>query len=450
MSTGLENQLFRNLFGTQTMRDIFSTQGTLRSWLQVEKALALAQGQLGVIPADASRQIADACDADDYDIDAIEAEICSTLHPIVPIVRAIVHKAGDAGGPWVHWGTTTQDIMDTGAVLQMREGLDHIIADMENAMAALGEKAMAWKAVPMAGRTHSQHALPITAGYKLAVWMDDLGRAVTLLKDERARLPGQLAGAVGTMASLGDDAARVRRAYCEILGLVDPVVPWHTSRSHVRRVMHGLTDLSVAVERIAQEVIRLQCSELGEMSEPISANHVGSSTMPQKRNPHRTECMVAGARMLRAQVAQCIDAGIHAFERDMSVWPVEWIALPDAFVLASGLAANLKVVAQGLTIDSERMAANLNLSGGQIMLESVMMKLGRTIGHEVAHDLLWRCVSRFQKEGGLFIDILRSDPDLKKYMSADELDKALDCSDYLGEAQDIVEYVVRRDRPATM
>ncbi|MER1967709.1 adenylosuccinate lyase family protein [Castellaniella sp. GW247-6E4] len=445
MSTGLENQLFRNLFGTEAMRAIFSTYGTLRSWLRVEKALAQAQGELGVIPADAAAAIAIACDADDYDIDAIEAEICSTLHPLVPIVRAIVKKTEGAGAQWVHWGATTQDIIDTGAVLQMRDGLDLILADLKSATAALAGKAGQWRAVPMAGRTHAQHALPITAGYKVAIWLDELGRVVASLEVARNSLPGQLAGAVGTMASLGDDAARVRQAYCQVLGLVDPVVPWHTSRDHIRKVCHALIDLSVSVERIGQEVIRLQATELGEMSEPISPQHVGSSTMPQKRNPHRAECMVSGARMMRAQAEQCIGAGVHAFERDMSIWPVEWIALPDAFVLAAGLAANLSVLAQGLTINPERMAENLALSGGQIMLESVMMKLGRQIGHEAAHDLLWRCVSRFQKEGGSFTDILRSSTDLMQHLGEAELATALEWSDYLGETEAIIGRVLAQN-----
>lgn len=445
MSTGLENQLFRNLFSTDVVRTIFSTSGTLRSWLRAEKALAQAQGQCGVIPADAAAAIAIACDAEDYDIDAIEAAICSTLHPLVPIVRAIVHKTVGIGAQWVHWGATTQDIIDTGTVLQMRDGLDHILTDLRDGMAALADRAAAWRIVPMAGRTHSQHALPITAGYKVAIWMDELGRTIASLKSARDCLPGQLAGAVGTMASLGEDAARVRRAYCNTLGLADPVIPWHTSRDHIRRVLHGLSDLSVSSERIAQEVIRLQASELGEMSEPISPNHVGSSTMPQKRNPHRAECMVSGARMLRAQVVQCIGAGVHAFERDMSVWPIEWIAVPDAFALASGLAANFKVLARGLTVDPERMARNLDLSEGQIMLESVMMKLGRRIGHEEAHDVLWRIVSRFQKEGGLFADVLRSDSDLMRHMNGAELAAALEWSDYLGEAGAIVDHVLAQN-----
>lgn len=441
MSTGLENQLFRNLFSTAAMRDIFSTRGTLRSWLQAEKALAQAQGRLGVIPTAAADVIAAACDADDYEIDTLEQEICSTLHPLVPIVRAIVEKTPGTAGQWVHWGATTQDIIDTGAVLQMRQGLDHILTDLETAIAALRGKAKEWREVPMAGRTHAQHALPITAGYKVAIWIDELARARNSLKTARDSLPGQLGGAVGTMAALGNDAARVRKAYCDILGLVDPVVPWHTSRDHIRKVFYGLCDMSISLERIAQEVTRLQASELGEMTEPISTHHVGSSTMPQKRNPHRTECMISGARMMRAQAMQCVGAGVHAFERDMSVWAVEWIAVPDTFALASGLTANLCVLAAGLEIDPERMAKNLDMSEGQIMLENVMMQLAREIGHEAAHDILWNCVSRFRAEGGSFVDILKSDPKLVAHIDASALDKALGWSDYFGEAEAIVDRV---------
>lgn len=446
MATGLENQLFRNLFSTAEMRALFTAEATLRTWLEAEKALAQAQGKLGVIPADAAESIAVACD-EEYDLDEIEKGIASTLHPIVPVVRAIVGKAKGNGAPWVHWGTTTQDIMDTGAVLQMRDGIDLLLADMRRARKALAQKASAWRNVPMAGRTHAQQALPITAGYKVAIWLDEFGRVVDNLEAVRNGLPGQLAGAVGTMASLGDDAARIRSEFCNILGLVDPVVPWHTSRDHVRKVFHALTDFSVSTERMAQEIIRLQSGEFGEMSEPISPNHVGSSTMPQKRNPHRSECMVAGARMLRAQAAQVIGAGVHAFERDMAVWPVEWIAVPEAFILASGLAANLAVIAEGLVINEERMEANLGLSDGQIMLESVMMRLGKKIGHEEAHDLLWRIVSDFRTSGGSrsFSEVLKSDAGLARHMGAAELVDALDWLQYMGEAEDIVQHVVARN-----
>lgn len=447
MSTGLENQLFRNLFGTPAVRAIFSTQGTLSAWLQAEKALAEAQGSLNVIPPAAAAAIATACEAEDYDIDALEAEICSTLHPLVPLVRAIVHKTSGAAAQWVHWGATTQDILDTGAVLQIRAALDLILADLQVAQSALAAKAAAWRDVPMAGRTHAQHALPITAGYKVAIWLDELGRGIAALMQARAGLAGQLAGAVGTMAALGADAAPVRAAFCARLGLLDPVVPWHTSRDRLRVVFNAINDIGISIERIAQEVTRLQASELGEMSEPISAHHVGSSTMPQKRNPHRAECMISGARMLRGQCTQAIGAGVHAFERDMSVWSMEWIVVPDLFVLASGLAANLAVLSEGLEISQANMTRNLGMSEGQIMLENVMMQLGRRIGHEGAHDLLWRCVSRFRAEGGSFTDILRSEPELAQHMDAETLARALDWSDYLGESGAIVDAaVVAADR----
>jgi 3-carboxy-cis,cis-muconate cycloisomerase len=447
MGMGLQNELLRNIFSTAGMYDVFSGRRTVECWLDVEKALAEAQGELGIIPKDAAKKIAKVCNIDNFDMDVLEKQVLSTGHPLVPLIRLLVKVAGDSGG-WVHWGATTQDIVDTGSVLQMRRGLQLIIADLAASLRALAGKSEQWRDAVMAGRTHMQHALPITLGYKIGVWTDELVRVFEAIQAAENNLCGQFAGAVGTLASLGDDGAKVRVAMCNRLGLKHPDIPWHTSRDRIRNVMDALVGLSIAAERIALEIVRMQSTELGEVSEPISSAHVGSSTMPQKRNPHSSEFIVAGARMLRANATAAVTAGIHSFERDMGTWAVEWVAIPETFALASGVVHNLRHVVEGMTADTARMRANLDLTSGQIMSEKLMMTLARKIGHEHAHELILAATRRHKPEQGDFPDTLLGDDELMRHMSAAEIKQAMEPSSYLGEAHSVADTAARLARAA--
>lgn len=447
MGMGLENELLRNIFSTAEMREVFSGRTTVKCWLDVEKALAEVQGELGMIPKDASLKIAKACDIGNFDLDVLESQVLSTGHPLVPLIRLLVKAAGDAGG-WVHWGATTQDIVDTGSVLQIRQGLRSVAADLAASLRALADKAETWRDAVMAGRTHQQHALPITLGYKIGVWIDELVRVLNEVRAVEAKLCGQFAGAVGTLASLGEDGAKVRAAMCRRLGLGHADIPWHTSRDRIRNVMDALVGLSIAAERIALEIVRMQSTEFGEVSEPISSAHVGSSTMPQKRNPHSSEFIVAGARMLRASAGAAVGAGIHSFERDMGTWAVEWVAIPETFALASGLAGNLRHIVEGMTADTARMRANLGLTSGQIMSEKLMMTLAHKIGHEHAHEFILAATRRHRPEQGDFLDTLLADDGLMRHMSADEVRQAMDPASYLGESQSIADTAARMAREA--
>ena len=232
---------------------------------------------------------------------------------------------------------------------------------------------------PMAGRTHGQHAVPITFGAKVASWGDELQQAHALLVAARASLPGQLAGAAGTLASLGPDAQRVLVAYCERLGLAVPDGPWHAARAPLRGVAYALLEAGSTGERIAAEIVRLQSTEVAEVAEPAMPGHVGSSTMPQKRNPMTSEYLIASARLLRGSVGVILDGAAHAGERDMGPWATEWIALPQACILAASVADKLAWILEGLSIDGERMRANLELTRGGIPSRRVlMMRLGRS------------------------------------------------------------------------
>lgn len=447
--TTLDCALLGDLFGTAEVREMLSSTATAQGWLDAECALARAEAQIGVIPAEAAERITQECDASSYDLAALGTAISHTKHPLVPLVRALAERCGEWGG-WVHWGATTQDIMDTGLVLQIRAALMPIERDARRARAAAGALAIRHGATPMAGRTHAQHAVPITFGLKAASWADELERALDRVA--RARddvLVSQLWGAAGTLATLGESAEAVQAAFAAGLGLRRSRTSWHAARDRLRDLGHALSELAAAQERIASEVIRLEATEVAEVAEPATAEHVGSSTMPQKRNPMTCEYAVATARLVRGAAHVLADAAPHAHERDMALWAVEWIAVPQALILSAGLADKIAHVLEGLRVDGERMRSNLDATDGAIMAEAVMMALAREVGHEPAHAILSSVTRRAQATGRPLFALLAEDTRIADALTASELDGLRDPARYLGLGPGVAQRVGRRnERPS--
>ena len=361
MGFGLNNQLILDVFSTAEMRSCFDDVAMLQGWLDAEKALSAAQADLGDVPAEAATQIAKNCRADQYSLSALAKKILETGHPLVPVIRELVKKSGDAG-KFAHWGATTQDIVDTGQMLQCREGLKLIRRDVGGVIRNLVKHARDYRSTPMAGRTHFQHAAPVTFGYKIAIWIDDLTRVLIRMNDLLGEATGQFAGAVGTLASLDGKGFETRDAMCGKLKLKSAQVPWHTSRDRFRNIVNALLEMGSAAERIGVEIVLLQSTELQEASEPISDTHVGSSTMPQKRNPHTSEFMITGARMMRGCAMPLTAYSAHSHEREMTAWALEWIAIPQIFALASGVCANLQMISTGLVASPANMTSRSRLN----------------------------------------------------------------------------------------
>ena len=432
----LDSELLGDLFGTEEARRAFGDRALIQGWLDAERALALAEAEVGVIPTGAANRIAAEADAAGFDMAALREGITESQHPLVPFVRALTERCGEAGA-YVHWGATTQDITDTGTVLQIRAALAPVERDLRRATSAAAALAARYAATPTAGRTHGQHAVPTTFGFKAASWADELLRAEARLAQARsAVLTGQLGGAAGTLASLGDDAAAVRAAYCRLLGLAEPEIPWHAARDRLRDLVHALGEIGAAAERIAAEIVRLQATEVAEVREPATEKSVGSSTMPQKRNPMICEYVIASARLLRGPLAVLESTAAHASERDMGAWAAEWVAVPDAMILTAGLLAKLAHVLEGLEVDEEQMERNLAATGGAIMAEAVMMSLARTIGHEPAHEAVTAASRRAAATGCGLRDSLLDESELVAALAPAELEQLLDPSRYLGLATD--------------
>jgi 3-carboxy-cis,cis-muconate cycloisomerase len=434
--TTLDCTVLGDLFGTDEVRRAFDSVALIQSWLDAEQALAQAEAESGVIPPAAAARIAAEADAAVFDLDALRAGVADSQHPLVPLIRALVERCGDAGA-YVHWGATTQDIVDTGMALRARRGLEPIRRDLDAAVAAAARLAHDHAGDVMAGRTHGQHAVPITFGLKAASWADELVRARERLTVAERCLCAQLGGAAGTLATLGDRAADVRRRYAAILGLREARVPWHVARDRVRDVAHALDQLAAAAERIAAEVVRLQAAEVGEVREPATPGHVGSSTMPQKRNPMTSEYLIASARLLHGSVTVITTSAGHAGERDMGLWAAEWVALPQAFILSGGIAAKLAWVLTGLEVDTERMRANVGVTDGAIMAEAVMMRLAAAIGHEPAHRAVAAAAVRALADGKPLAVSLAADPLVSRHLNEDAVAALLDPQSYLGLAPEI-------------
>ncbi len=434
MGAGLDSQLLGSFFGSDEVRSAFDDRALVQGWLDAERALAEAEAEVGLIPGWAAETIAGVCDAADFDLPAIARGIAASQHPLVPFVRELTARCGEAGA-YVHWGATTQDVTDTGAVLQIRAALLPVERDLDRAIAAARALAVRHAATPAAGRTHGQHAVPITFGFKAATWAAELLRADARLRRARtAALTGQLGGAAGTLASLGDDAAAVHAAFCRRLGLAEPDIAWHNARDRLRDLVHALAEIGAAGERIAAEIVRLQATEVAEVHEPATDQSVGSSTMPQKRNPMICEYVIASARLLRGPLAVLDGAAAHAGERDMGAWAAEWVAVPEAMILAAGLLAKLAYVLEQLVVDPVRMERNLGASDGAIMAEAVMMALAGSLGHEGAHETVTAATRRAARSGSGLRAALLEDQRVTAALAEADLDDLLDPVRYLGTA----------------
>jgi adenylosuccinate lyase/3-carboxy-cis,cis-muconate cycloisomerase len=344
----------------------------------------------------------------------------------------------------VHWGATTQDVLDTGLVLQIRRALVPVQRDLRRSVVAAADLAHRYRSSPMAGRTHGQHAVPITFGLKAASWADELLRCEDRLAAAAERVAtAQLAGAAGTLAALGDAGPAARAAFCRRLGLAEAEVPWHAARDRFRDLGHALAEVAAAGERIASEVIRLQATETREVAEPLGPASVGSSTMPQKQNPMTSEYVVASARLVRGAVSVLLEAPAHAGERDMGAWAAEWIAVPQAFILVGGLLEGLTAILEGLVVDEGRMRANLDLTRGAILSEAVMMDLARAVGHERAHEIVGALNRQVESDGIAFDEALRADHALGEALGR-SVDDLLDPCRYLGLSEVTAEAVAER------
>jgi 3-carboxy-cis,cis-muconate cycloisomerase len=363
-------------------------------------------------------------------------------YPILPLVHQLGRMCGEAGR-YVHWGATTQDIMDTAVVLQVRDALAVIDADLAELRRILVRLATRHRDTPMAGRTHLQQALPITFGYKVAVWLAMFDRQAERLAQLRPRvLVGQFGGAAGTLASLGERGLDVQRALMEELGLGVPAATWHVARDGLAEAVGFLGLLTGSLAKVACDVMLLASTEVAEVHEPFVAGRGASSTMPQKRNPISSELIVAAAKAVRQHAGLMLDAMIQDLERATGPWHAEWIALPESFVLTAGALHQAKFMLGGLVVDEERMRRNLEVTAGLIVAEAVMMGLAPHLGRNAAHDVVYAACQVVSEQGGRLADVLAGMPEVSSRLTREALARLTDPANYLGMAPQMVDRVV--------
>ncbi|MFQ5694224.1 MAG: adenylosuccinate lyase family protein, partial [Nitrospinota bacterium] len=347
----VDSALFRDQFGTEEMRRIFDDRNLLQKWMDVEAALARAEAAEGLIPRSAAEEISRRASADLLDPDALKRGIDETSHPVLPFLRAYQALCDGDAGEWIHWGATTQDIMDTGAVLQIREAYDVIERDLAEIVRTLCGTARRYRDTLMAGRTHGVHALPITFGFKVAVWLSELRRHQERLRAARPRvLVANVVGAVGTLNGFGEKALEIQRRVSEDLGLGVPEVAWQSARDRLAEWTALLGMAAGTLGKIANEIINLMKTEVDEVEEPFHHGKVGSSTMPHKRNPMICEAVVALSRIVRSHVPLAMEAMMSEHERDMSAWQAEWAFVPEACILTGAVLHHMKFVLANLIV----------------------------------------------------------------------------------------------------
>jgi len=442
-SSIIDSYYYRDMFGTAEMREVFSDEARLQAWIDTEIALAKAQAQLGIIPQGVNTAIEKAGKIESLNIEEMKADFDRVGFPILPFVKQLNKVCDAETARWVHYGATTQDILDTGMVLQIKKGLQIIDGELNaiiNATAKLSEKHS--KTV-MAGRTFQQLAAPITFGYKAGVWLNEILRHRERLEELKKRiLIGQCAGAVGTFATLGNKGIGVQKLMMSYLELDAPAITWHTARDSWSEVVNLFAMMSATFAKIANEVAILMRSEVGELSEPFEVGRGASTTLPQKRNPISCEPIIAIAPKMRELASSQLTAMIQEHERGVGQMNIEWMVIPEAFVLMSGSLKHTKFILENLWVGEEMMRKNLDLGGGLLMSEAVMMGLAPKVGKAKAHHLVYDAAGKAYEKGMTLKEALMSEPEITKELTEVEIDKLIDPINYVGCVEEMIQQVL--------
>jgi 3-carboxy-cis,cis-muconate cycloisomerase len=444
-STAIDSLIFRDIFSTPAMRRVFSDESRIQRYLDVEAALARAQARLGIIPHEAADEIVKQALVENFDLAKLKARTETIGYPVLPVVEQLVARSANHLGEWAHWGATTQDITDTAAVLQAREALALIDDDLKAISESLAALAARHRDTPMVGRSNLQQAVPITFGFKMAVVLAALDRHRQRLRELRPRvLVAEFGGAAGTLASLGKRGLEVQAALCQELGLAQPEIAWHTVRDGFAEVACFLGLVTGTLGKIATDVKLLMQTEVAEVFEPFVPGRGSSSTMPQKRNPIACNYILACTSVVRQNVAALLEAMVEDHERSTGPWEIEWIAFPEIFLLAAGALSQARKMLSGLQVDEKRMRANLDLTGGLITSEAVMMGLASHIGRQHAHDLVYDLCQKSAQTGRPLLEFLAENPEISRHLDRAALAKLVDPANYLGLSGEMVDRLLGR------
>jgi 3-carboxy-cis,cis-muconate cycloisomerase len=442
-----DSLIFRNFYSTDAMRALFDDRHLVQCWLDTEAALARAQAGLQIIPASAADEITRQAQAEQIDFEQLRQSMNLVGYPIVGLVKQLASLCTGDAGRYVHWGATTQDIMDTGNVLQLRAALTVIERDLATLLEKLTTLARIHRNTVMAGRTHGQHALPITFGYKVAVWIDELRRHAERFAQCRPRvLRCSFNGAAGTLASLGDQGWAVHQALAAELDLIPAAIAWHSARDSFAEVVSLCGLLTATLGKMAREIAILQQNEFGETEEPFVLGKGSSSTMPQKRNPILCETVIGIAQLVRQHVPSLLGAMQPEHERAMGEWHVEWDVLPHSCQLTGAALQHSIAIFTELVVYPTKMRQNLALTHGLILAEAVMMHLGQFIGRQQAHEVVYAACAQAMANGQSLSTALAATPEVTAHLDPTTLEALLDPANYLGVAGLMIDNVTTGGR----
>ncbi len=442
-STIIDSAIFGDIFSTPAMRRIWSDENRTAKYLQIESALAKVQGELGLIPAEAAAEIIRVCSIDQSDMVKLKAQTERIGYPVLGVVSQINALCRDKLGEFCHWGATTQDITDTATVLQIREALDLVDAELCAISAAMAALARTHRDTPMIGRSNLQQAIPVTFGYKVAGLLSAIERHRQRLVQLKPRvLVGEFAGAAGTLASLQTGAMATQAGLCAELGLGQPLIAWHTIRDNIAEVGAFLGLVGGTLGKLSMDVKLMMQTEVGEVFEPFHHGRGSSSTMPQKRNPIASCYIHAAISVVRQHSAALMDAMVADHERSTGPWEIEWIVLPEAFCLMAGALKQSRAIVEGLEVDEAAMRRNIDTTGGLVMSEAVMMGLGPYIGREYAHDLVYDLCRDAVKQRRPLLDLLCENAEISQHLDRAALAALCDPVNYLGQSGVMVDRVL--------
>lgn len=438
----IDSLIYRGAWGSDEMRAIFDDVPRTQAWLEIIVALAQAQGETGLIPADAAEEIARVARVENLDLDQVRKGYEETGHSTLGLIRVLQRACQGTAGEYVYYGATVQDITDTWTILALRRVWDIVFRDLREIERILLGLAREHRDTLMAGRTHGQPGLPITFGFKVAVWMREIRRHLERLKDVRPRLSvGQLAGGVGSLSSFGPSALEVQERFLRRLGLQPPDIAWDTTRDTLAEFLNLLALIASTFDKIGHEVYNLQRPELGEVREGFVHGVVGSITMPHKRNPEIAEHLGTLSRLIRHHAAALTENLVHDHERDGRSWKAEWGTIPPACVMMGSLLRLAKIMVAHLEVDVAGMRRNLEATQGYVLSEGVMLALAPKVGKQTAHTIVYETAMAAFEASRPLKEALLEEPQVRVHLSAEEIEALMDYRQQAGLCPEFVDRV---------
>lgn len=442
MSTSL-SPLLAPMLSSPAMREVCKDRTYLQYLLDFEAALARAEAATGTIPSSAAKIISDGCKAENFDIAALADAASKSGNLAIPLVKALtaqVAKADPEAARYVHWGATSQDVIDTATMLQLRAATSALLNDIDRAIKAFAALADTHRHTAMVARTWLQHALPMPFGLKLAEYAAALHRSRLRLKRlQTESIVLQFGGAAGTLAALGDKGMNIAAQLAKELSLALPEAPWHTHRDRIAEIASVLAILAGTCGKIARDVSLMMQTDVGEAFEPSGAGRGGSSTMPHKRNPVAAASALAAATMAPNLAATIFAAQVQEHERSAGPWHAEWPTLPMLLLVTSGALAAIVDIAEGIEVNADRMRANLNTTHGLVMAEAVAMALAEKIGKSRSHYVIEAASRKSVETGQHLLDVLKNDNLVTSHISAEKLDDLFAPMSYQGASQQLID-----------